>query len=166
MRHFSYIYIIKSYNMNDAHFHLAVNHLPLIIPVVGLIVLLAGVAMRAEVVKRTAYFIFVLGAIATVPAFFSGEKAEEVVEHLPGADHHRIHEHEETAEVFGKLNYALGALSLLGVWVSIKRRKLSGIAALLIIALAIAVLFFARQTGTSGGEILHTEIRGDSPTKN
>lgn len=148
--------------MNDAHLHLAVNHLPLIIPAVGVIVLLAGFITRSETVKRTAYFIFIVGAITTLPAFATGEGAEEIIEHLPGADRHRIHAHEESAEVFGKLNYALGVISLLALWISMKRKKFANIVAFIVLLVAGVVLFFAQQAATSGGEIMHTEIRGDT----
>lgn len=150
--------------MNNAHLHLAVNHLPLITPAIGIVVLFAGFITRSEVVKRTAYFIFIIGALTTLPAFATGEGAEEMTEHLPGADRHRIHEHEESAEVFGKLNYALGAISLLGIWISMKRKKMANIIAFVILLVAGTVLFFARRAATSGGEIMHTEIREDSKT--
>ena len=66
--------------MNQAHFHLMVNHLPIIFPIVGTIVLFGGFMLRSEIIKRVAYTIFIFGAIATFPAFLSGEGAEEVVE--------------------------------------------------------------------------------------
>ena len=49
--------------MNGAHFHLVVNHLPIIFPIVGLIVLAVGIGFKSEMVKRTAYFVFSIGAI-------------------------------------------------------------------------------------------------------
>jgi len=148
--------------MNDAHLHLALNHLPIIIPMVGLIILIGGFILRLEVVKRTSYFIFILGAIATIPAFTTGEGAEEMVEHLPEISHKIIHEHEEIAETFALFSYLLGFFALISLWASWKRKKIALILSFVTLILSAAVLFFAQQTGNSGGEIRHTEIRFDA----
>jgi len=37
--------------MNGAHYHLVVNHLPIIIPVIGLLVLIGGFIVQSEIVK-------------------------------------------------------------------------------------------------------------------
>lgn len=145
--------------MNDAHFHLIINHLPIIVPMVGALVLIIGLLINQEVVKRVAYLLFILGAIATFPAMNSGEGAEEIVEHLPNMSHELIHEHEEKAEFFSILNYLLGVISLVAVWISWKHKKFAKLTGALVLAFSIVVLFFARQTGTTGGEISHPEIR-------
>ncbi len=145
--------------MNDAHFHLVVNHLPLIFPLVGAIVLVTGILSRSEPIKRTGYFVFILGSIATVMAMSSGEGAEEVVEEIKGVSQNFIHEHEEKAELFALLSYGLGLISLLSLWFSWKQKRLSKPASLIVLAFSFVVLFFGKQTGTSGGEIRHTEIR-------
>lgn len=148
--------------MNGAHFHLVVNHLPLIFPLVGAIVLLTGILSRSEAIKRTSYFVFILGSIATLLAMSSGEGAEEVVEEIKGISGRFIHEHEEKAELFALLSYGLGLLSLASLWLSWKQKPLSKPASFLVLIGSFAVLFFAKQTGTSGGEIRHTEIRENS----
>lgn len=147
--------------MNDAHFHLTVNHLPIIIPGIALLVLIGGFIFKSEIVKRTAYFLFIIGALSTFVAFSSGEGAEEVMEKL-GSDHHLIHEHEEAAETFALFSHALGILSLLGLWANWKRKKFSNGIAIVVILVAAAALYFGRVTGTTGGEIRHTEIRNDN----
>jgi len=147
--------------MNDAHLHLAINHLPIIIPFIGLLVMIGGFLTKSNIVKRVAYLIFILGAIATFPAAATGEGAEEIAEHLPGVSHDIIHEHEELAETFILLSYALGALSIFGLWANKKHKSFSNMTAFVTIALGIVVLIFGARTGSSGGEIRHTEIRAD-----
>ena len=66
--------------MNEAHLHLTFNHLPIIIPIIGLLIMIGGILLKSEVIKRTAYAVFILGALATIPAFASGEGAEEIAE--------------------------------------------------------------------------------------
>lgn len=147
--------------MNTAPFHLLVNHLPIIFPIVGILVMLAGFVTKSEVVKRTAYFIFVMGAITTIAAMTSGEGAEDVVEKISGVTKSVIHEHEETAETFAVLSYLLGAISLFGFWASLKQKPFSKIISYVVLMFALVVMFFAKQTGTTGGEIRHTEIRAN-----
>lgn len=145
--------------MNAAHWHLALNHLPLILPIAGILVLAIGFFTKSEVVKRTALFLFVVGAITAFAAMNTGERAEEFVEELPGFSHDYIHEHEEAAERFALVAYALGAASLFGLWASYKRKGFARVLFVGLFPLALAALWMGRETGTSGGEIRHTEIR-------
>ncbi len=148
--------------MNNAHFHLVVNHLPIIFPMAGIIALLVGFFTQSEAVKRTAYLFFIIGAISAGVAMASGEGAEEVVEKIGGISENFIHRHEEAAELFAILSYILGGLSLASLWASWKQKPYATAAAVVVLIFAVVVLFFAKQTGTTGGEIRHTEIRNAS----
>jgi uncharacterized membrane protein len=148
--------------MNDAHWHLVVNHLPLIFPIVGVIIIVTGLISKSEAVKRTAFMIFIFGALAALAAMTTGEGAEEVVEKISGVTENYIESHEETAEIFAILSYILGGISLLGLWASFKQKTFSTIISIGTLVFAIVVLFFAKQTGTTGGEIRHTEIRSEN----
>ena len=145
--------------MNDAHLHLTFNHLPIIIPIVGLLIMLGGILLKSDVVKRTSYAIFIFGALLTVPTFLTGEGAEEIVEEIVGVTHHIIHEHEEVAWTFALLSYFLGGVALIGLWSNWKRKPLSKVSTYITAVLSLVVIFMGRQTGTTGGEIIHTEIR-------
>lgn len=145
--------------MNGAHLHLLVNHLPIIFPIVGVIVMITGIISKSEAVKRTAFMIFVFGALAAIAAMSTGEGAEEVVEKINGVTENYLESHEEVAETFAILSYILGVLSLLGLWASFKQKTFSSLISIGTLIFAFAVLFFAKQTGTTGGEIRHTEIR-------
>ncbi|HSO88832.1 MAG TPA: hypothetical protein VLQ91_19920 [Draconibacterium sp.] len=147
--------------MNEAHFHLVFNHLPIIIPIVGILVLLSGILLSSELMKRTAFFIFILGALGTIPAFATGEGAEEVIENIQGIDEKYIKIHEEAAETFAILSYLLGGIALIGLWANWKKMAFAKTLSLIVLVFAIAALFFAKQTGTTGGEIRHTELRAD-----
>lgn len=147
--------------MNQAHYHLLFNHLPIIFPFVGMMVMIGGIIFRSEIVKRVAYAIFILGALFTIPAFATGEGAEETIENIEGIDKVIIHTHEEIAETFAILSYILGAISITGLWGNWKQQPFSGWMTYITISFCIIVLFFSQQTGTSGGEIRHPEIRQD-----
>jgi uncharacterized membrane protein len=145
--------------MNGAHYHLVLNHLPLIIPIVGLLVLIGGFTVKSEIVKRTACCIFILGAITAFAAIATGEGAEHVVKQIDGISKNLIHEHEEKAEVFALLSYVLGIGSIAALWSNWKEKSYADYIALALMVYSLAVLYSARQTGTTGGEIRHSEIR-------
>lgn len=151
--------------MNQAHFHLVVNHLPIIAPLIGFLVLLGGLAVKSEIVKRTAFAIFVFGAICTLPAFVSGEGAEEILEKMPDVSHQIIHEHEEKAEVFAWASYLLGVLAGISLWANWKQKSFANLLGYVVLVLGLIVMFLAAQTGTSGGEIRHPEIRKENNSK-
>lgn len=148
--------------MNGAHWHLVVNHLPIVFPVAGLVVILTGLISKSEAVKRTAYLIFIIGALSALAAMATGDGAEEVVEKITVVSKEYIESHEETAETFALLSYVLGGFSIFGLWASFKQKSFNVIVTGITLIFALVVLFFARQTGTTGGEIRHTEIRTDS----
>ena len=148
--------------MNDPHFHLVFNHFPIIVPIVGMLILIVGFFVDSDVVKRTAFGVFIFGAIMTFPAMFTGEGAEEVAEKLPGITHDIIHEHEEKAEVFAILSYILGLLSIGALWASLKQKSFANILSIAVLLLGLVGFYLGRQVGTSGGEIRHTEIRANA----
>lgn len=145
--------------MNAAHFHLLVNHLPIIFPIVGILTLTCGLLFHSEALKRMAYVIFILAAVSCIFAMNSGEEAEEIIEKIGRAPESYIEEHEETAELFSILSYALGALSLIAAMASIKSMSLAKPLSYVVLAASLGVVYYAKKTGTSGGEITHTEIR-------
>ena len=148
--------------MNEAHWHLVVNHLPIIFPMVGVIVMITGLISKSEAVKRTAFMIFILGALAAIAAMNTGESAAEVAKKINGVTENFIENHEETAETFAMLSYILGGIALLALWASFKQKSFAAIIAITTLIFSFVVLFFAKQTGTTGGEIRHTEIRSNT----
>lgn len=145
--------------MNDAHLHLAVNHFPIIGTIFGLGILVVGLILKNNSVKNTAFSLFVLGAVFAAVSMATGEGAEEMIENVPNIGHAIIHEHEEMAEKFALSLYILGATSIVGLFLNYKKAIQSILVAYIAIAIAIVAVFLALQTGTTGGEIRHTEIR-------
>ena len=145
--------------MNDAHYHLVLNHFPIIFPLAGTIILIIGLISKSDAVKRTAYVFFIIAAIIALFTMNSGEEAEEIVEKLNDVPRHLIHNHEEIAETFAILLYVLGGISCIGLWASFKQKTFSIYIIIVTLLFAIVILFFAKKTATTGGEIRHTEIR-------
>ena len=145
--------------MDELHLHLVVNHMPIIFPIVGIIILLIGIFSKSEVTKRNAYIIFILGAITSIAAMGIGEGAEDSATKIAGLSENLIKKHEEVSEIFATLTYVLGAISLIALIASLKNYVISKYAPFVVGIFAVVALFFAQKAGTTGGEIRHTEIR-------
>jgi uncharacterized membrane protein len=153
---------MNRFTMNNAHFHLLVNHLPIVGILIGILALLFGMILRKPQVKATALGIFVFSAITAAVAFFSGEGAEDAVENLQGVSESLIHTHEELAETFLILALLLGAISLVSFLFEWRKSRIAVYLYVPVLLLAFGALVMAKFVGTSGGEIRHTEIRGNA----
>jgi flagellar motor component MotA len=99
--------------MDGAHAHLLFNHFPIIGSVLSVLVLLAGFILKNGIVKKTALAMIVFTSLMTIPAFLTGEPAEEVLEAINQAPDAIIHEHEEMGEKGLWTTLAVGALSII-----------------------------------------------------
>tara|TARA_R110002072_G_scaffold143103_3_gene289062 strand:- start:1477 stop:1971 length:495 start_codon:yes stop_codon:yes gene_type:complete len=147
--------------MNDLHLHLVLNHFPLIGLAIGALVLLFGFLLKKPQVKTTALGIFIFSAIMAIVVNYTGEGAEHAVENLPDISEQYIETHEDAAELFLIMILVLGGISLVTLFLAIKKIKLEVYGYLLVILLVISTAFAAKDVGTSGGEIRHSEIRAD-----
>jgi len=98
--------------MNGAQLHLLINHLPILVPLVGTCVLIAGFLVKNDIVKKTALGILVAGAICSVPTYLTGELAENTVKNYPVASQRWISLHEELAEKALYMGLGLGIISM------------------------------------------------------
>lgn len=145
--------------MNEAHLHMVVNHFPIIGILLGFGVLVAGIVLKNDSVKNTAYCLFIVGAIFAAISMATGEGAEEMVEDMPSVGKQIIHEHEEMAEKLAIVLYLLGVVSILGLYTTIKKHAKAKLVSYLAVTIAVVGIFLGIQTGTTGGEVRHTEIR-------
>jgi hypothetical protein len=148
--------------MNDAHLHLVVNHLPIVSLLIGVLVLIFGFFLKKSEIKLTALGIFIFSGLSAILAFYTGEGAEEVVENFPNVSETLIHNHEEAAELFYVFVLILGAISIITLVLHMKKLKFASLGYIVVILLALISMFFAKNTGTTGGEIRHPEIRKTS----
>lgn len=145
--------------MNKAHIHLLFNHFPVTGLMVGAATLIVALLLKKEQVQKAALSIIFCCCLLAMPAFFSGEGAEELIEELPGVSHELIHEHEEKAEVFIWLCAATGLLALFSALpvaenLALKKRLPAAVA-----VAGLITLFAGAQVGNSGGLIRHPEIQ-------
>lgn len=144
--------------MNPAHLHLMLNHIPVLGTAFGLALLAWALFKRSEELKRVSLGVLVIVALFAIPAYLTGEPAEEAIEHLPGVNEDAIEEHEEAAKFAFAGDLVLGAVALGGLLVF--RGSKPAPAWLHILVLVLAVLVFAMMVRTAnlGGHIRHPEL--------
>ena len=148
--------------MNNAHYHLIVNHLPIVGLIIGTLVFVAGLLIKKSEVKLTGLGIYIFAAIASILAFYTGEGAEEIVENNLGISETLLHNHEEFAETFFTLTLILGAIAIIGFIALLIESRHFRYLQILILLLALTDGVLAYNVGVSGGEIRHSEIRSDA----
>jgi uncharacterized membrane protein len=147
--------------MNWVHVHLALSHLPVIGTIFGVLLLLLALIRKSEELKRVSLGVFVFTALLALPVYFTGEPAEEVVEHLPGVAESLIERHQNAALFALLMAGVTGIVALTGLILFRRAEKMPGrvVAAALVLSLATSGLMV--WTANLGGEIRHTEIRAD-----
>ncbi|MEW6144029.1 MAG: hypothetical protein AB1598_03315 [Thermodesulfobacteriota bacterium] len=148
--------------MNAAHWHLILNHIPLI--GIGFVILLFIIALlrKSSELKNVALVFTVIVALWAVPAYLTGEPAEEIVEDMPGISEDLIHEHEEMAEKAFIFIEAVGGIALIGLVGGRFNRKLGDTLAVITLLGLLAGGGLIAYTANLGGKIHHQEIRGDT----
>lgn len=145
--------------MDATHWHLILTHFPIVGTIIGIGILVYGQFAKNDDIKKVALVTFILMAILTIPVFLTGEEAEETVEHIAGVSEQLIENHEELAEKAIWLMGLLGILSIINLFLIIK--KIASAKHFIVITLMVSLLtfgFFA-VVGSAGGEIRHSEIR-------
>jgi uncharacterized membrane protein len=154
---------ITEKNMDSVHIHLLITHLPIIGSFLGSVVLAHGIWSKNDQTKIALYNIFIISSIGGAIAYLTGEGAEEAVEDIQGIAKNIIDQHEDFA-VFALVGIiAVGVVSIIGLYLTIRKSSLTNTIAILILVVSIVSFGLAARTGYLGGQIRHTEI-GSTPS--
>lgn len=146
--------------MNQTHIHLLLNHVAILGSVFSIVLLIAGMVLKSDVLKKTAMIGFVIAALVAIPVFLTGEPAEESVENIAGTIKATIEEHEESAEISIWLVEFMGAVSLLTFFLAKKSNTINKGLLSFLLLLSIVAAGSISYTGFLGGKIRHTELSG------
>jgi len=145
--------------MDQAHLHLLLNHIPIIGTIFGIGFMAFGYLRKNQTITNAAKVVLIIVALLTIPTFFTGEPAEEILEKVvPDISGSMIHAHAEAAEFAFVAMLLLGALSLFSLW----KKRAVRIYDLIILIFSIIVFIMMARVGNLGGQIQHKEIRGNS----
>lgn len=148
--------------MNPAHLHIILNHIPVIGIPFGIALLIWGFLRKSQEVKTTALLVFVAIALVTIPTYFSGKGAEDVVEDLPGVSENLIENHETAATIALVATSILGGLALVRLLMASRFATVGGPMTILVLVFSLGVAGWLGRTANLGGQIRHSEIRDSS----
>lgn len=147
-------------NLNGAHWHLLVNHLPIIGGLLATIVLAYGLLRRNEPIVRLSFGLFVLMSAATMITNQTGESAEHYLKSIHQLNEQLFHEHEDAAGLANAGMYLTGGLSLLAlVWQRVKQYRWLPMAVFVVSLITFGLM---ANVGRLGGLIMHQELRSES----
>lgn len=145
--------------MSLIHFHLLLNHVPVLGTIGALLLLIAALVVKSADLRRAAYAVFAVVALMTIPVYFTGEPAEDAVENLPGVSKPIIEQHEEGA-LFAFI--AIGVTGALAVAALLMEKATPSharaVSTVVVLAAALSAVIVARVANL-GGEVRHSEIR-------
>ncbi len=148
--------------VNPAHLHLVLNHIPLV--GIGFVILLLIIALfrkSNELINISLIFV-ILVALWAIPAYLTGEAAEDMVEGLPGISEQLIESHEDSAQIAFIFIEVVGVLALLSLVARRYYKKLGNALTILTLLGLIVGGGLISWTANQGGKINHPEIRGDN----
>jgi hypothetical protein len=145
--------------MNGAHFHLLVNHIPIIGSIIGMLILMVGLVIKNITVKQTGLCTLIFAALSTSVVLFSGDPAADAVKGLPGVSESMIEHHEDIAYSSLWVVIPMGLSAALAFYSLLKKEKSGNTLTLVTFFLSLIVMGMMAWVGLTGGEIRHTEIR-------
>lgn len=151
--------------INAAHLHLVVNHLPIFATLFAIPVLAWGIIANQPVLKKLALISFMIAGLSAVLAVQTGEGAEEVVESVPGVSEQVIHTHEEAAELAQWLAIGLGAAAIVAFFLVNRQHRYAASLMWVLLLFSLAVGSALVYTAYEGGKIMHPELSADRPSQ-
>lgn len=144
--------------MNATHFHLLLNHFPIIGTLIGTIILVYGFITKELKIKILSAYIIAAMALLAVPVYLTGEPAEETVEHIIGISEINIELHEEAAEFAIVLMSVTGILAIISIIISHKIPAQIHKTFFVLIIFSFFSFTAMARVGYLGGQIRHTEL--------
>ena len=147
--------------MNPAEIHLAINHLPIAATLFGLLILIAGMLIKSDMVRKTGLILLIAAGLFTIPAVVSGENAEDIIENIVPDENilDFIHEHEEMAESARWVSLAVSLLAILAFYFTHAKKAPAKLFTIITLIAAAGSMIYLANVGSTGGNIRHTESR-------
>lgn len=147
-------------NLSAAQIHLALNHLPVVAVLLAAAALVLGAITRRANLRNAGCVLLVVASVAALPAYLSGEGAEESVEHRPGVAKSLIERHESAAAQALGVTLAAGLLAAAALLaVRLRREQAIRVLFALTVVGALASTAAMGRAAHVGGQIRHDEIR-------
>jgi uncharacterized membrane protein len=157
--------------MNLVHVHLWLNHLPILGTLITLALFVLSLAFDRDDLKQASLALFVMIALFSIPAYMSGNAAQNEIKDNPDFSMELIQAHQGSALMAFIFIELTGAISLIGLWRFSRTEKNpwmerpSKLNLIAVLVLSVVTSGLMAVAGNTGGEIRHAEIAaGPGPT--
>jgi uncharacterized membrane protein len=145
--------------MDGTHIHLLLNHVPTIGFVVAVGFYLVSLVSGSRDIKLASLALMVGVALATIPAYVTGNMASAHIQDVPDVEQSTIATHEGAAFLAMIVIQFTGAIAWLAVWALRRTGRVSTLTDVSVLVLAVVALALVAGAANLGGNIRHTEIR-------
>jgi uncharacterized membrane protein len=148
--------------MNLAHVHLLLNHFPVIGTLLGLGLYLGAIIGKSEDLKRAGLVVFLGIALLSIPAYLSGNAAQQEIKDLPGVSQTQIVAHQNAALLAYVFMEFTGAFAWFGLWQLRRNSRLGQGTLYAVLFLSAVTSGLMANAANIGGAIRHSEILAGS----
>jgi len=145
--------------MNSAQLHLMFTHLPIVGLVIAILINFYAIFNKSNEVKKLILWTYAVLGIFALLAYLTGDGAEEILKTYPGITESLIEPHEQFALFFFIGLLILSVSSMIGLYVTKAKETLLKNFNLYLLIAALLLSILAFETGATGGNIRHTEIK-------
>ncbi|HEY2572781.1 MAG TPA: hypothetical protein VGH65_01890 [Verrucomicrobiaceae bacterium] len=145
--------------MNSTHWHLLINHIPVLAVPFGFVVLLWGMLRRSSEVQKLSFAVFIVAAAIGWPTHETGHDASMELQDSSDATSGFVMLHDAAA---GYALWAVGALAFFAIiaWIAGRgSRAVPAWASVIVLLLSLFASAVLARTAYLGGQVRHTEIR-------
>jgi uncharacterized membrane protein len=147
--------------MNLAHVHLLLNHFPTVAFGVGVGLLIGGIFVKSDELKRASLVILFMTSALTIAVYVSGNDAQAAIRDRADVSAAAMNRHESAALVAFTFMQLTGLAAWLGLW-KWRRTSDSGAATrnmTVVLLLSMVTFGVMARAANLGGQIRHSEIQ-------
>jgi uncharacterized membrane protein len=148
--------------MNASHLHLIFTHWPIVGLGFAIIVTIYAIIRKNPETWRLSIWTYIITGLLAIPAYLTGEGAEEMLLTYPGYSEGVVEPHEQVALFFFIGMMIITAASLVAFYLSGSNEKRLKKANIFLLVAALLLGILAYQTGSTGGKLRHPEITNGS----
>jgi len=156
------------HTMDASYLHLLVNHVPIILTVIGAMAAVLAIATRRRAVWLYALVSLTIAGVSAYPVMLTGHAAEDVMKDKWYVTRDSIKEHEEAGETAMWVLIAMGAVSAYAWW-RLARPGETGVPPLwlgaLVVVLSLAGVGTTTIAAYRGGNIVYYSPKLASPPR-
>lgn len=146
--------------MNTAHWHLILNHVPILGTLACIVIITFGLLRKNRDTQLLGLTGIVTMALVSLIVMETGESAEEIVEKIPGIAEAAMEAHEDAAKVANIILIGSGILAVIAWALHFFKRGIYAVVLWFTLAVSAVAFGFMGYTGYLGGKIRHTETTG------